>query len=106
MGKFEFKETIKASESYRIFKIKDNPTITTNLAHLLLNDLQDVFLVDGKTFLMFAELKSFEDFKDEYLNANNEAASLEEMFITRKGTKFIYWKNRDTGEDYLTKYEA
>lgn len=106
MKKFEFKETIKAAESYRILKTKDNPRITAMLAHLLLNDFQDVFLLDGNNFIMFAELKSFEDFKDECLNGNNEAACIQEMFITKKGNKFIYWRDEERDDDYLTKYEA
>lgn len=102
MKKFKFEETIKAKESYRIFKIKN---ITADQLPLTVTDLHDLILLDGSTFVMGAQFRSFEDFIYECVNGNNEAAGLCEMFITKKGNKFIYWRDYEADEDYLTKYE-
>lgn len=102
MAKFKFKETIKAQECYRVIKIEK---VKAEQLPLTVTDLHDVVLVDGNTFIMGAELKSFEVFKDWYINGGCETARLYEMFITKKGNKFIYWGDSEADEDYLTKYE-
>lgn len=111
---FKFQETIKAKNAYKIYKTnylleKTKDDSKNALFHkvLLLNstDFTDLTLLDGNEFIMAAELKSFKDFKEECLDGNNEAAQLEEMFITKKGNKYIYWRDIITGEDFLTKIE-
>ena len=111
---FEFKETIKASESYKVYKTKyllektkDDSRNAGFHTLLLMNttDFTDLILMNGNEFVMAAQAKSFKDFKYEYLEGNNEAAKLEEMFITRKGNKYIYWRDIITDEDFLTKIE-
>ena len=111
---FEFKETIKAKTNYKVYttkylleKTKDDSSNAMFHDLVLLNtsDFTDLILMDGGTFVMAAESKSFSEFKNEVLEGNNEAAKLEEMFITRKGNKYIYWRDIITGEDFLTKIE-
>lgn len=111
---FEFKETIKAKNDYKIYKTdyllektKDDSRNANFYTILLMNstDYTDLTLLDGNEFVMAAELKSYKDFKYECLDGNNEAAKLEEMFITKKGNKFIYWRDIITNEDFLTKME-
>lgn len=111
---FKFKETIKAKNEYKIYKTDYLLEKTKDDSHnaafhylLLMNttDFTDLTLLDGNEFVMAAQLKSFKDFKYEYLDGNNEAAKLEEMFITRKGNKYIYWRDIITDEDFLTKIE-
>lgn len=102
MKKFKFKETIKAKESYRIFK---KERFTAQELPLTVTDLHDVILLDGNFFVMGAETRSYEDFIEECINGDNEAAYFCEMFITKKGNKMIYWRDAATDEDFLTKYE-
>lgn len=102
MKKFKFEETIKAQKGgYAIFSANRlSPD-----QYYLLNDFQDIILVDGDLFIMGAQSRPFDEFKRDYLEANNEAAILCEMFITRKGNKYIYWRDEEADIDYLTKYE-
>ena len=111
---FKFKETIKASESYKIYKTrflldktKDDSRNASFHTLLLMNttDYTDLVLLNGNAFVMAAQSRSFKDFKYECLEGNNEAAKLEEMFITKKGNKYIYWRDIITDEDFLTKIE-
>lgn len=111
---FKFKETIKAKTNYKVYKTnyllektKDDSNNAAFHDLLLLNstDFTDLTLMDGNTFIMAAELREFKDFKYECLEGKNEAAKLEEMFITKKGNKFIYWRDIESGEDFLTKIE-
>jgi len=111
---FEFKETIKASKGYKIYKTnflldktKDDSKNAGFHDLLLLSstDYTDLTLLNGDEFVMAAQSRTFKDFKYEFLDGNNEAAKLEEMFITRKGNKYIYWRDIITDEDFLTKIE-
>lgn len=114
MKKFKFYETIKAREAYKIYKtnvlLEKTQTDQKNQAfyeYLLMNstDFTDVCLLDGGLFVMTAQLKSFEEFKEEYLEGGNDSAELMEMFTTNKGNKYIYWRDNASDEDFLTKYE-
>lgn len=112
MKKFKFKETIKAGNGYRVFnthtlleKTKDNNLGFHDLVLMQTTDFTDVVLLDGGQFVMAAQLKSFEEFKADCLEGN-EGFTLLEMFVTRKGNKYIYWKDDETDEDFLTKYEV
>lgn len=102
MKKFKFEETIKAKNGG--YAILSTNRLSPNL-HYLLNDFQDIFLKDGTLFIMGAQSSHYDEFKREYLEGNNEAAVLCEMFVTRKGNKFIYWRDEELDIDYLTKYE-
>ena len=101
MKKFKFEETIKAKEYYAIHSINTLAPVH----QYLINDFQDVFLRDGNNFVMGAQSAVYDEFKREYLEGHNEAAVLCEMFITRKGNKFIYWRDEELDIDYLTKYD-
>ena len=111
---FKFQETIKASKEYKIYKTKflldKTKDDSKNAAFhyvLLMNttDYTDLILMNGTEFVMAAQSRPFKDFKYECLDGNNEAAKLEEMFITKKGNKYIYWRDIITNEDFLTKIE-
>jgi len=111
---FTFKETIKASKEYKIYKTdflldKTKEDSKNAMFHDLLllssTDYTDLTLLNGDEFVMTAQSRTYKDFKHECLDGNNEAAELEEMFITRKGNKYIYWRDIETKEDFLTKFE-
>lgn len=114
MAVFRFRETIKARENYKIYKTdyllektKDDQNNQTFYTYLLMHttDFTNVVVLDGGMFVMTAQLKSFEEFKEDYLEGGNDAAELVEMFITKKGNKYIYWRDNAADEDYITKYE-
>lgn len=112
--RFRFYETIQARESYKLYKTdkllektKDDPNNQAFYTYLLMHttDFTNVVVLDGGGFVMTAQLKTFDEFKEEYLEGGNDSAELHEMFITSKGSKYIYWVDAESGEDYLTKFE-
>lgn len=90
------RDTIKAKVGYRVRLYKgvevegyDNPCL----------------LRDGEELVMLANLRPYKDYLDEVVNGGNEAARKYEKFTTVKGTQFIYWRDDEADEDYLTKIE-
>lgn len=90
------KDTIKAKIGYIVKYLYNKETKErTGFANVY----------DGEEKLYRAEMRTFEDYKDEVLQGNNECAGLMEIFTTEKGNQFIYWVDFETGEDFLTKIE-
>ncbi len=90
------KDTIKAKCGYKVKYIQYKETKEqTGFANVY----------DGEKRLFTAEIRSYEDYKDEVLQENNECAGLMEIFTTEKGNQFIYWADFETNEDFLTKIE-
>lgn len=108
---FRFKETIKGEyQVYDTNKLleatrdsRENAMFHTTLLFLS-TDFTNRTLLNHNKIEMVAEYKSFEEFEDEVLNENNEMARVVEMFITKKGNKYIYWRDDEINADYLTKY--
>ena len=86
------RNTIKAKVGYRVRKSKAN------------ENLRAVY--DGEDLLFVAELRSMDDYIDEYKNGGNECAVKYEVFTTVNGNQFIYWGCTETNEDFITKVEA
>lgn len=60
---------------------------------------------DGEEPLFVAQRRTMEDFLDEVENGGNECAHIVEVFETIKGNRFIYWRDEESGEDFITRIE-
>lgn len=90
------KDTIKAKCGYQVKYLYNKTTKErTGFANVY----------DGQEKLYRAEIRSYEDYKDEVLQKNNECAVFMEIFTTEKGNQFIYWADYETNENFLTKIE-
>ena len=83
------RNTIKAKIGYTVRKSKS------------MENFRAVF--DGEELLFVGDLRSMEDYIDEYKNGGNECAVKYEVFTTIHGNQFIYWGCLETSEDYITK---
>lgn len=82
--------TIFAKVEYRVVKVRNK--ITGSLAYMV---------YDGEEPVMICKKMSKEDF--EYHRKNNECFEFEEIFKTRTGNKFIYWRDTEINADYITR---
>ncbi len=90
------KDTIKAKIGYKVKYLQNKETKEkTGFANVY----------DGEVKLYKAEMRTYEDYKDEVLQKNNECAVFMEIFTTEKGNQFIYWADIETNEDFLTKID-
>ena len=85
------RNTIKAKVGYVIWSKKSKPN--------------KVIVCDGDDVLFEGERRSWEDYKNEVLDYGNEMAHKVEVFTTVKGNQFIYWRDEETDEDFITKVE-
>ena len=84
------KDTIKARTGYRVI----NASVKrTGEKFSIIND--------GDIPLFIAKKRSFEDYECEM--SNNESATTCEIFTTVKGNQFIYWRDDEIDEDYITR---
>ena len=85
-------DTIKARNEYIVRVCKDKKT----------GERTDVrALYDGDTLVMYAKRRGAGDF---IANAiDNECFELCEVFTTRTGGRYIYWRDDELDEDYLTR---
>ena len=60
-------------------------------------------LYDGNEFIMIAKKASWEQYKDEA--KDNECFNKCEVFTSRKGKQYIYWRDEEADIDYLTPIE-
>ena len=93
------KDTIKAKVGYKVTSFRNG----FNELRPITDRGDNCLVFDGDKVLYVAQLRSMDDYKDEYINGNNECAVKYEVFTTVKGTQFIYWGCTETGEDFLTK---
>ena len=84
------KNTIKAKMYYRIVKVKN-----------IITGEEGYRVDDGYEPLFVAEMRSYDDFLDE--QEQNEMFNLCEVFTTRLGNQFIYWRDEEIDADYITK---
>ena len=86
------KDTIKAKYGYRVRKVRN---IFTG---------EEMFRIDdGLVPICIVKKRSYEDYKCDM--ANNEAATTCEIFTTVHGNQFIYWRDNEIDEDFITKVE-
>jgi hypothetical protein len=86
------KATIKADDCYKVNRIYDyDSTACYGL------------LKDGNKSIMIAEIKSYYEYQNDVIYGMNEAAHFCECFVTAKGNAWIYWRDEEIDEDYLTK---
>lgn len=84
------RDTIKAKDGYHIVKIKN-----------IITGEEGWRIDDGCTPLFVAQKRSYEDYQDE--KRQNECFNQCEVFTTVKGNQFIYWRDDEINEDYITK---
>ena len=84
------KDTIKANIGYWIGRTP-NQDKTDNRRVLL----------DGQKVVMLCRLMSYEIYKAE--SKENECFEKCEVFTTQKGNQYIYWRDNELDEDYITK---
>lgn len=85
------KNTMKAKFGFRVGVICND-----EVAKLLC-------VYDGPKQIIIAEERTMEDYVYEVVNENNECAVRYGVFKTMVGYQYIYWGDRETDEDYLTK---
>lgn len=89
------KDTIKARSmpGYRMIRECDPVS----------GDPTGYYLFDGEEFIMYAHYATWETYVSDVQLNSNEAARLCEVFTTRKGNQFIYWRDEEIDADYLTR---
>lgn len=85
------RNTIKAKVGYVIWHYASEPN--------------KLIVCDGDDVLFEGEHRSWEDYKEEVLKGRNEMAHKVEVFTTMKGNQFIYWRDEESDEDFITKVE-
>lgn len=97
------KDTIKAKTEYRVI----TPEKGGELWHMATWPFDETdadmvrVLADGEHIVMFALLVSYDEYM--YNKKMNECFNLCEVFTTRKGNQYIYWRDEELNEDYLTR---
>lgn len=89
------KNTIVASEVYWIGKNRDIIAEYGENARVLM---------DGQRAVMLCFKKSFIDYDEE--RKSNECFEKMEVFTTRSGKQYIYWRDNEIDIDYITLVEA
>lgn len=84
------RDTIKAKNGYHVYKVRN-----------MVTGEEGYRIDDGKTPLFIAQKRSYEDYKDE--ERENEMFRRCEIFTTVKGNQYIYWRDEEIDEDYITK---
>lgn len=87
--KQHLKITIKAQRYYRVQYANNSISFCT--------------VYDGDRALFNATARRYQDFVEEVLQGENEAAVHCETFITRMGNKFVYWRDEENDSDYISK---
>ncbi len=84
------RNTIKAKNGYRVVKVKN-----------IITGKEGWRIDDGIEPLFVAQKRTYEDYQDE--KRQNECFKQCEVFTTVKGNQFIYWRDEEIDEDYITK---
>ena len=84
------KDTIIAKNGYRVKKVRN--IVTGEIAYRI---------DDGEQPLFVAQKKSREEYESN--KSENEEFMVCEVFTTVKGNQFIYWRDNELDEDYITK---
>ena len=95
--------TITAKQGYRVCTLKEG-TDLYELASFNFDetDMKNVKVVaDGTSLVMFALLVPYKDYLEE--REENECFNLCEVFTTRKGNQYVYWRDEEIDLDCITK---
>ena len=84
------KDTIKAKFGYHVRKVRN--IITGDEAYRI---------DDGNNPIFVAKRTDMDTYQ--YNKCENEMFQLCEVFTTLKGNQFIYWRDNETDEDFVTK---
>ena len=84
------RDTIKSRDGYHVRKVVN-----------IVTGEECVRIDDGCRHLFVARKRSFADYKDE--ERGNEAFRRCEVFTTVKGNQFVYWRDEEIDEDYITR---
>ena len=85
------KDTIKAKDGYWIGK---NDMLRYNHGE------NARVLLDGMEVVMLCEIKSLQEYQDN--KDGNECFREREVFTTRNGKQYIYWRDEELDENYIT----
>ena len=88
------KDTIKAKSGYWIGNSKATREEHGEDARVLL---------DGQDVVMVCHKRTIEEY--DYNKRENECFEKCEVFTTQKGNQFIYWRDNELNEDYITKVD-
>ena len=103
------RNTIKAdsTEGYKVFTIDRTKHFdlwemaSSHFEEVDMNEYPVKMVVDGEYIVMFALARSVEDYEAE--KEGNECFHFCEVFTSRKGSQYIYWRDEETNTDYITK---
>lgn len=84
------RNTIKAKYGYRVRKVVNIDTGDEGFG-----------VYDGSNLLFVGTKRPYSEYKDD--ERNNEMFRFCEIFTTVKGNQFIYWRDEEIDEDYITK---
>ena len=100
------RNTIKAKTGYRVITPRKGfPLYDMATYHFDEVDADMVRVVaDGDDVIMFALLVPYADYLAE--KEGNECFNLCEVFTTRKGNQYIYWRDEEIDEDRITRVEV
>lgn len=83
------KDTIRAKDGYHVVKVRN-----------IVTGEKGYRIDDGCNPIFVAQRRSYEDYKDD--KRQNEMFLFCEVFTTVKGNQFIYWRDEEIDEDYIT----
>lgn len=93
MKEIQMKNTMKAKSAFRVGDFYTNEA----------EGVKVVCVYDGPKCVIIADIRSMKDYTDEVVNEGNECAARYGVFKSIDCEQYIYWGDRETGEDYLTK---
>ena len=98
--------TITAKTGYRVITPRKGFPLYDMATYLFDEVDADMVRVvaDGEDVIMFALLVSYADYLEE--KEGNECFHLCEVFTTRKGNQYIYWRDEEIDEDRITLVEV
>ena len=86
------RNTMKSVNGYKVYRVHDY------------NGNEFLKLKDGDEILAYAEERTIDDY--EWEKEDNEMFCKVGVLTTTKGNQFIWWCDRETEEDYLTKVKS
>ena len=86
------KDTIKAKTGYKVFICKDKESGERT-------KMRAVY--DGDVFVMYAKRTGAGEFIENALE--NECFEFLEVFTTELGGRYVYWRDGELDEDYITR---
>ena len=96
-------DTIKAVNGYRVCGLRKDGMLFARCSYWFTEEecTHLRLLLDGDQIVMVACLIPYSDYLKE--REQNEMYHFCERFTTTKGNQFVYWRDEETGTDYITK---